>query len=211
MSLDHGKRWKKIYNLDPFASASRIQRTYPNVKILLTIREQVDWLHSAYKYSMPALPGRQRAFSDFCCTPTGIAYLQAGHFDQTIRAYVHVFGSDRVRVLRFEDITRAPKRFVAELCAFLEISERPLPAKWQNETNAQMARLLRLFPIVDLLPRSVKYVLKPYAQRLPGGRGTILTPRDVQMVRGIYAASNQRTEKLLAQLSALPAGQVIDR
>jgi len=192
---------KKDLDLDPATTALRLQRSHPNAKILITVREQVDWLHSAYKYSVPALPPTRRSFADFCATPMGIVYLQAGHFDRTITAYLDVFGADRFRVLRFEDIVSAPKRFAAELCAFIGISERPIPQRRENESNAQMARLLRWFPIFDLLPRKIKYALKPYAERLPAGRSMILSSRDIRMIRSIYAASNQRTEELLLQLS----------
>jgi hypothetical protein len=192
---------KKDIELDPGTSALRLQRSHPNAKILLTVREQVDWLHSAYKYSVPALPATGRSFNKFCATPMGIVYLQAGHFDRTITAYLDVFGTEHFRVLRFEDIVSAPKRFAAELCAFIGIPERPIPQRRENESNAQMARLLRWFPIFDLLPRKMKYALKPYAERLPAGRSMILSSREIRMIRSIYAASNQRTEKLLLQLS----------
>jgi hypothetical protein len=166
----------------------------------MLIREQADWLHSAYKYSMAELPASQRAFADFCSTPMGIAYLQAGHFDQTIRAYIDVFGNQKVCVLRFEDIVSAPKRFAVELCAFIGISQRPIPPSRENETSAQLARIQKLFPIIERFPRKLKTALKPYATHLPGGRGMIISQREVRFVRSIYAASNQRTEKLLSQL-----------
>ena len=131
-------------------------------------------------------------------TPSGIVLLQAGHFDQTIRAYIDIFGSNRVRVLRFEDIAGAPRRFTAELCKFLGVSEQPLPQRRENETHAQIARIQRFLPFIEQLPRDVKNTLKPYAMRLlPGARGTILPSRDIRMLRSIYAVSNQRTEKLL--------------
>jgi hypothetical protein len=199
--------WDKVkddFVLDAAASATRLQKLQPRAKILLTIREQADWLHSAYKYSMSSLPAAQRRFADFCATPVGIVYLQAGHFDQTIQAYVDIFGSHRVRILRYEDLIAEPKRFTAELCAFIGISERPIPKMRQNETNAQVARFQRLFPIIDRLPRKMKVAMRPYATRLlPGGRGMILSSREVRILRSLYAASNQRTEKLLGQLSVM--------
>lgn len=130
-------------------------------------------------------------------------FLQAGHFDQTIRAYVDIFGSQRVCVLRFEDIINAPTRFAAELCAFIGVSERAIPQRRENETNAQLARIQRLFPVIERLPRRVKSALKPHAERLlPGGRASILSSRNISVLRSIYVVSNQRTEKLIAQLSA---------
>src|SRR5262249_35791004 len=119
----------------------------------------------------------------------------------TISAYADVFGSGRVHPLRFENIIRAPGRFSAELCAFMEISEQLIPQRPENESNAQVARIRRQFPIVDRFPARMKNILKPLAARLPNGRGVILSYREIGIVRSIYATSNQRTEKLVAQLS----------
>ena len=197
--------WDRVKNdvvIDPAETAARLHKVHPDAKVVLVIREQTDWLQSVYKFVMSQLPWNRRSFTDYCTAPSGIVLLQAGHFDQTIGAYLDVFRGERVRVLRFEDITTAPKRFVAELCGFLGVSERPLPPGRENETHAQIARIQRFFPFIEQLPRNAKNVLKPVAMRLiPGARGTILSSRDIRMLRSIYAASNQRTDKLIAQLA----------
>jgi Sulfotransferase domain len=187
--------------LDPTVAALRLQKVHASAKVLLVIREQADWLQSAYKHYMRHLPNSRRKFVDFCATPQGIVYLQAGHFDQTISAYAEIFGSSRVHPLRFENINRAPRRFSAELCAFMGISEHLIPQRRENESNAQVARIRRQFPIVDHFPARIKNILKPFAAHLPNGRGLILSYREIGILRNIYATSNQRTEKLIAQLS----------
>jgi hypothetical protein len=188
--------------VDPGETASRLRDVHPGAKILLVIREQSDWVQSLYKFVMSQLPWNQRSFADYCTTPSGIVHLHAGHFDQTISAYIDLFGSKRIRVLRFEDIAAAPNRFVSELCSFVGISEQPLPRRRANETHTQIARVQRLLPIIERLPRNVKNALKPHAIRLiPGARGRLLSSRQIRMLRGMYAASNQRTEKIIAQLS----------
>jgi hypothetical protein len=197
--------WDYVKNdvvIDPEEAASRVHRVHPDAKVLIVIREQADWLQSVYKFVISQLPRNRRSFAEYCSTPSAIALLHAGHFDRTIGAYIDLFGSDRVGVLRFEDIVSAPKRFAAKLCSFIGVSERPLPEQRENETHAQIARIQRFFPVIEQLPRGLKNTLKPYAMRLiPGARGTVLSSRDIRMLRGIYAASNQRTEKLIAQLS----------
>jgi hypothetical protein len=200
--------WDRVKDdiiVDPGEAASRMHKVHPGAKVLLLIREQADWLQSVYKYVMSQLPRNQRSFVDYCTTPSGIVLLQAGHFDRTIAAYIDVFGSERVRVLRFEQIADAPKRFTAELCAFIGISQRSIPQKRENESHAQIARIQRFFPVIEGLPRSLKNALKPLAPRLlPGGRRSILSSRDIRMLRSVYAASNQRTEKLISNLSSHP-------
>lgn len=197
--------WERVKDdviIDPAEAASRLHKVHPDAKVVIVIREQSDWLQSVYKYVISQLPWNRRSFGEYCTTPSGIALLQAGHFDQTIRVYIDFFGSNLVRVLRFEDLSRAPKRFAAELCDFIGVSEQPLPRRRENETHAQIARIQRFFPFIGQLPRGVKNALKPHAMRLiPGGRGAILSRWQLSMLRGIYAASNQRTEKLIAQLS----------
>ena len=198
--------WDRVKHevvIDPGETARRIYNVHPQAKVLLLIREQADWLQSVYKYVMSQLPWNQRSFADYCATPSGVVLLGAAHFDQTIRPYVDIFGSDRVRVLRFEDIVGAPKRFASQLCAFVGISEQPIPQKRENDTHAQIARIQRFFPVIEQLPRGVKTALKPYAARvLPGARGAVLSSRDIRILRGMYAVSNQRTERLISQLSA---------
>jgi Sulfotransferase family len=197
--------WDRVKNdiiVDPAEAASRIYKVHSQAKILILIREQADWLQSVYKYVISQLPWNCRTFNDYCTTPSGIVHLNAGHFDRTISAYVDLFGSNRIRVLRFEDIAAAPKSFVSGLCAFVGISEQPLPERRENETHAQIARLQRFVPMIERLPRNIKNILKPHAMRLvPGGRGRVVSARQIRMLRGIYAASNQRTERIIAQLS----------
>src|SRR5215468_2009426 len=137
--------------VDPGEAAARLHKVHPEAKVLLVIREQTDWLQSVYKFVMSQLPWNHRSFADYCTTPSGIVLLQAGHFDQTIHAYVDFFGGNRVRVLRFEDIVGAPKRFTAELCGFLGVTEQPLPQRRENETHAQIARIQRFFPVIEQL------------------------------------------------------------
>jgi hypothetical protein len=199
--------WGRVRNdivVDPAEAAFRVHKVHPQAKVLILIREQVDWLQSVYKYAISQLPWNGRSFTDYCTTPSGIVHLSAGHFDRTIGAYVETFGSSRVRVLRFEDIGTAPRRFAAELCGFLGVSERPLPQRRENETHAQIARVQRFFPFVEQLPPRFKAALKPRVMRLmPGARLAILSSRDRRVLRSFYAASNQRTEKLISQLSTV--------
>jgi hypothetical protein len=196
--------WSRVKNdvsLDPSEAALRLHRVHSHAKIVLLIREQADWIQSAYKYAMSRLPARRRSFSDFCTTPVGVALLKAGHFHETINAYMAVFGRDRLLVLRSEDIVKAPERFTSVLCAFIGISQSLLPQSRANETHTQIARIQRLFPIIERLPTNVKGALKSYVGPfIPGRRKPILSSHDLAILHSIYAGSNRHTEQLIDQL-----------
>jgi hypothetical protein len=200
--------WNEVkgdIRVDPGEAASRLRKVHPRAKVLMVIREQANWLNSVYKYSVNQLPAGQRSFTDYCTTPYGNVMLDAGHYDRTIGAYADVFGGDHVCVLKYEDIVRAPEAFTNRLCAFVGISPRPLPARRENESHAQLARLLKLFPTMGQLPRGWKDAIKPHAAwLLPGGGGMLLSSREVRLARSMYAMSNERTERLIAQLWSAP-------
>jgi hypothetical protein len=197
--------WDRVKDdlvVDPGAVAQRLRSVHCNARVLLLIREQADWLQSIYKYAISQLPWAKRSFADYCETPSGVVLLQAGFYDRTIEAYLDCFGPRRLCVLRFEDMVRNPEIFAAALCKFVGISERPIPRGRENESNAQLTRIQRTFPFVELLPRNMKDKLKPAVSRLlPGSRSEILPADQISLLRSIYMLSNKRTEKLLARLS----------
>jgi hypothetical protein len=197
--------WDRVKSdlvVDPGEVAQRLRKVHRDARVLLLIREQADWLQSIYKYAISQLPWSKRSFADYCDTPSGVVMLQAGFYDRTIEAYLDCFGPQRLCVLRFESIVREPKLFAAALCKFVGIDERSLPQRRENESSAQLAKIQRAFPFVELLPRNVKDMIKPIASRLlPGSRSEILPADQICLLRSVYALSNERTEKLLAQFS----------
>lgn len=189
--------------IDPIEAARRIKNAYPDAKVLIVIREQVDWLHSAYRYFLPRLPAGRRSFADFCATPRGIVYLAAGHFDITIAAYADAFGAGKVRVLRFEDLVRAPERFAADLAVYIGLDGRPPPKSKANEgSTVRAAAIRKRFPFVDALPPGIRRLGGRLVSLIPGKGGTMFSDAEVRMIRSRYAASNGQTKSLLARLGS---------
>lgn len=187
--------------IDPHEAATRMKNAYPGAKALLVIREQTDWLHSAYRYFLPRMPAGRRSFADFCATPRGIVYLEAGHYDITIAAYADAFGAGNLKVLRFEDLVRTPEQFASDLAKFIGLDGRPLPKAKANEGSTVRAAMIRKkFPIVDALPPGVRRFGGKLVSLLPGKTRTLLTAAEVQLLKSAYVLSNERTKNLIARL-----------
>lgn len=182
--------------IDPHEAARRMKAIHSNAKILMVIRNQVDWFSSLYKYTISQLPPGQRTFHDYWITPQGIAMRLAGHHDVVIGAWTKLY--DDVLVLRCEQLSDPDT--LCRLCQWLGVDYIPFPAKRANETNASLSRLHRLFPFLSALPLGMKSALRPLAMLLPNKRGSLLSAKEEEMIRELYKESNEITDKLIGVL-----------
>jgi len=102
-----------------------IRKLMPAVRIVLTIRNQLDWIFSNYHHFIRYLKEDGRSFVDFLGTVEGRVVLAAAHFDALIDDLHSVFGTESVIVLPLEETERQPERTLARLSAFLGVAAVP--------------------------------------------------------------------------------------
>jgi len=204
--------WKTVephIRIDPAQSAARVKSGFGADKVLMVLREQTSWLTSAYKFFQPRLPRNQRSFKDFCETPRGIVYRKVAHYDETLEAYVDVFGAENVCVLKFEDLVNNKPRLEASVCDFLAISHKPMSRTAANEGSSNTVAKLRAgFPVIDKMPVSLKRHGRTIVNALPSLNGPILDKRQMTEIKDQYARSNQRLAEIIA--GTLPPEKVTD-
>lgn len=196
--------WDRVVSdirFDPEEMARRVGIQYPDARILVVIRDQADWLGSAYRYFLPRLPERQRSFEDFCLTPRGHIYREAAHYDRTIHAYGERFGLSNLCVLRFELLRMSPETFLARTSEFLGVDLVTLPSGVVNPSSSPaVSRIRRRLPYLDRLPGPVKKLLRRAADAVPTMNSPILSADVRASIAASYAESNRRTEDLLVQI-----------
>lgn len=187
---------------DPDEMARRIKALCPTGRVLIVIRDQADWLGSSYRYFLPRLPSGSRSFGDFCSTPRGVAYLEAGHYDRTIRAYGDVFGLHNLCVIRFEQLRRAPDDFVGEICRFLGVGAPAAPRTAVNQSSSvAVSQIRQRLPVLEKIPAPIRRRLRSVAGILPTSGASVLSMDMQSAIKAFYTASNQRTEVLLARIA----------
>ena len=193
--------WNDISNtleFNPLRVASDVHNAYPDVKILIILREQISWLISAYKYFLPRLPVGRRSFTDFCSTPRGIIFLRNAHYDLTVNAYNHVFGINSVKVLRFEELKKNPGSFTEKLCQFLEVQYLPSQKEEENKGSSMNVTLLRSkFGWLDQLPASCKKAGRDLINRMPQIRHQVLSDNERRLLSAQYMESNRKLKMLI--------------
>ena len=185
--------------VDPWETARRVKAGFGADKVLLVLREQTSWLVSAYKFFLPRLPPKNRSFQDFFETPRGIVYFRIAHYDESVAAYADVFGSENVRVLRFEDLVNNKTRFSEKCCDFLSISPRRMPEKVANEGSTDaVARFRASFPLIDKLPMGLKRKGRNLLKVLSSNARPILSEAQISDIEKHFSESNHRLEKIIA-------------
>ncbi|MBL8487351.1 MAG: sulfotransferase [Rhodocyclaceae bacterium] len=186
---------------DQAAIARRIRERVPQARILLVLRNQLEWLRSNYLHHMLFLAKDRRSFGNFLGTLEGKCALHAGLFDQTVDAYFSAFGRERVHVMLFEHLAADADAATAALCRFLDIGHAPcaVSAEERNAGKGVAAgnaiAILSRLGLKDDTIRRIGRATRPVA-----GLGARLMARDVispeqaGMLRAFYAASNFRTQ-----------------
>ncbi len=190
--------------IDPEAVAQRIKATLPEAKILFVLRNQEDWLRSAYLHHLDRMPPRTRRFVDFMETPQGKSVALAGAFDRTIGAYQGLFGKDRLHVLLVEQLRAEAEASLRGLCAYFGVpywAYAPEQENWNLGKGVEQGHVVRLSAALRLDSgrwRRLRPLLRP-ARRLfaPWLTGDVLSEDERRMIRAVYAASNQRSARLL--------------
>jgi len=167
--------------------ARRIGHCLPEAKVLIVLRNQVDWLRSMYVHYLAHLPRRRQSFADFLNTPEGKSAACAGLFDQTLRAYFDVFGRDRVHVMLLEQLARYEQVSLRRLCSFLGVRFHPFDSKCLDYNKGRGDALQR-----------VRGRLFAALAALGFKESSVLKESEKSYLRAFYSASNARTAKLLA-------------
>lgn len=184
--------------------AQRIFNTLGKVKIIITIREQLDWVSSYYLHHMITLDPKYRSFQDFLRTPEGKCVLSAGYYNETIKVYQKLFGKENVFVLPIEDIKDNFNNSFKKLAKFLGVESIEF-LKPNIETNKGIGSLNGKFVsiaskigISDSMMKKVKplfTLVKPLLSHKKNKN--ILSETEQNLLKSFYATSNLETQKLL--------------
>ena len=195
---------KKYIDPDVEKIARRIYSTLPNSKILIIIRNQIDWLRSYYLHYMVNLSERSRSLGDFLNTFDGKCGIYSALFHITIEAYYEVFGKDNVHVMLLEQIIKERKNAEKNLCNFLEVEHLNFPKekqkvnKGKSYAEGNILKTLSAIRIPDKVVKKLSTFLKPMERMFYRFYDRdVLTPNEKSLIRSFYSVSNYHTSNLI--------------
>lgn len=142
---------------DPLAIADRIHYVLPHARILICIRNQVDFLLSGFRYWKRS--GISASFAAFMegWPEDGIAFAQMADFYPYVLRYTSLFGKDNVKVLCHEDLVRSGCDFLEDVFSYLGVSPTCATgilgqlSTYRDVNPAPSRTLSRLFDLANAL------------------------------------------------------------
>lgn len=229
MSNVNGQTERTIISSEGFANnfvdrgiiANRLNKFFPDAKILIVIRNQMDALLSMYSFLVCQM-GRNvnisygrpsvRSFAQWIQDQEeylGRSFITTLMYYEFFSQYKSLFGNDNVTVLFFEELANSPELFFAKLATFLDLdSAMPTPGNDVPKRNrgptqraAAYYRLRGLFPDTSFskyMPNIASKLFHNYLARQTGGRKKeFLLPDTEKRLLDMYRDSNNKLQQEL--------------
>ncbi|MEZ4886667.1 MAG: sulfotransferase domain-containing protein [Chitinophagales bacterium] len=121
-------------------AAQRMKTHFPNVKIIVCLRNPIDRFYSNYNFRKHRLQYEKRNL-DLVVNQKD-AYVKQGLYYQQLQTYLEHFSMEDIYLIFFEDIKNCPEKILKELYTFLGVDRDFLPEDVYEKKNAsKMARL----------------------------------------------------------------------
>ena len=224
-----GRQWRAdvMFSTDDRAAAAHLdlappdfftslQSLCPESRVLLTIRNQADWLFSNYHHFIHYLPAERSAFPDFLETIEGKILAATAHFDRLVEKLHAAFGRERVLVLPLEFLERDGEGALRQLSEFLGCAYVPFTPDRKDMNRGidyRRGRGRDAIPVIARRGGPVRRLLQylGHALGFAGGKDAFTVPSKAALARefgpGIaarYAPGNRRLGALIGRdVSAL--------
>jgi hypothetical protein len=207
-------------------AASEIHDFAPAAKILLMLRNPVDWLHSLHSHmvfaayedipdfaeALAAEPDRisgVRPAPEWCIPVGGVHYRSLVRYAEQVQRYLKVFGEQQVHVVIFDDFRDAPEQTFDAVLRFLELPT-DFPGRTEVLEGSQRTTNSNRMPRSRRLQRWLK---RPPQRSIlqgivPGPPGVELLLRGLHRANINYVPREKMAPELRARLTADFDGEV---
>ncbi|MBI65999.1 MAG: hypothetical protein CMG64_06880 [Candidatus Marinimicrobia bacterium] len=136
-----------------------IKKHYPNVKLIISIRNPIDRAFSHYNF----LRKHSKISENFYQALFHEQYeiRKAGLYGQQIKTYLDLFPPDKIHIIVFDDLKKSPDNVVKKLYNFLNVSTDFKPEDLEKIINARReVRYQLLENVINKTKRSIRPYIK---------------------------------------------------
>lgn len=136
----------------------RIHEHYPEARIVICLRNPVDFCQSLYwhqrftgnedtesfaeAWRLAVEQGSARPVPRQCAEPRHILYPALGQYYGPVHDYIETFGRENVLVVFQEDLARDPEAILGRICDHIGTTRESLPVTRRNPARVPRSRLV---------------------------------------------------------------------
>lgn len=139
-------------------AAKRIKKHFPNIKLIVTLRDPVERALSQYLDDKRTGLIKKISFEE--ALKSNNTYIERSLYHKYLSYYYAIFGKDKILTLTLEDIRKNPWKEILKVYKFLGIKDKKfIPQSLKNIPNPASGTR---FHTVNYLLMHFEYVLKKY-------------------------------------------------
>jgi hypothetical protein len=122
-------------------SAKRIHDCFPNVKLIVSLRDPKGRAYSHYKYAVQK-KGRISFYKDFeDALSKDYLLVEKGFYFKQLKEYFNLFPKENILILLYGDIKKNPKEIIRKIYSFLGVKNISFVPKSLNKKVLKSSRL----------------------------------------------------------------------
>lgn len=180
----------------------RMKDINPNCKVIVVLRNQIDWIRSYYLHHIDSMASDQRNLKCFLDTYEGKLMIHAGLYDKLIQQLHCDFGEKNTIILFFEDLKTFYKETIFELSNKLNIDSSQTPEYLEKNTGKgsssgvayEICSKLHINPL-HLAKITSYFGLDKTILKLMNF--DVMRQKDIAYLKSFYASSNYRLSKIV--------------
>lgn len=154
--------------ISPITTARNLKQTFPNAKILIIVRNQLDYLTSLYTFRVAIKGYETRSFSHFLEEEGKKGLYDHLEYHHLVEFYQQLFGVERVAVIPMELLLKSPDDFYGRLFKFMGIPTQLLKNAHPANVSTRSIAILNFWQLFNYLFSQILSLLKLVFGEKPG-------------------------------------------
>ncbi len=172
--------------LSSYTAAQRIKERYPDVKLLVCLRNPIERAFSNYRNDIKR--GNVAPDDGFWeLTRERPEYIQQGRYGEHVRRYLDYFSREQLLIMIYDDMVKEPLSFIQTIYDFLGIQSTYEPSVVEERINVSRSPM---YPWIDLGISSIARWLREIG--LHDLVWTIKQSRIPKYIRSLNTSSRKR-------------------
>ena len=155
----------------PYTTARNLHKAFPQARILILIRNQIDYLTSIYAFRVLRVGHESRSFDQFITEEGAKGLFNHLEYHRLVDYYHRLFGAEHVLVLPMELLSSSPRDFCGQICSFMQLPDEEINHQQRVNVTTKSKFILACWRPINflfgLMLDTLVFVMRKREERYP--------------------------------------------